>query len=195
MKLLEILENNPAMTWHFSNEEGTDKGAGKYPEEHDFIRSFYEDEFTKYQDKDIKLLEIGVYRGASLALWSLYFTKGHITGLDNQDLVVSKYQNLDRVNIGICDAYNPEIAEQLGDFDIIIDDGPHTLPTVQKCIELYLPKLNKGGVMVLEDIQDLSWIEELEPLIPEGYTTELIDCRANLERWRYDDLLYAIRYS
>ena len=193
MKLLEILENNPDLTWHFSPEEGTDKGSG-YPEEHNFINGYYEEGFAKYQNKNIELLEIGVYHGASLALWSMYFPNANITGLDINDQVAEKYQNLDRVKIGICDAYNPEIAESLGNFDIIIDDGPHTLPTVKKCIELYLPKLNKGGVMVLEDIQDINWIGELGPMVPENYETELIDVRTNLGRYRYDDLLYVIKY-
>jgi predicted O-methyltransferase YrrM len=191
--LMEILNDNPDLTWTQNPGVGTDKG-GLSSDEHDYVRSFYEEGFAKYQDKNIDLLEIGVYHGASLALWSLYFPNANIIGLDIDDQVAEEYQNLDRVKIGICDAYSPEIADSLGNFDIIIDDGPHTLPTVQKCIELYLPKLNKGGVMVLEDIQDLSWIEELEPLVPEGYQTELIDVRNNLGRYRYDDLIYVIKY-
>ena len=35
----------------------------------------YEENFRKYKDKDITLLEIGVFRGASLKMWKEYFGK------------------------------------------------------------------------------------------------------------------------
>jgi predicted O-methyltransferase YrrM len=189
--LKELLADNLDLTWWKEPEVGTDKGG--YPGEHDYINGFYNEEFKKYQDKSIKLLEIGVYKGASLALWSKYFTKAMIFGLDIQDQRVLKYQNLDRVEIGICDAYSlsPSTLEGLGKFDIIIDDGPHTIPTLQQCIELYLPQLNEGGVMVLEDVQDPSWFPQLIEKVPEDLKYECIDLRENLNR--YDDLLMVIR--
>ena len=39
-----------------------------------------------------------------------------------------------------------------GGIDILIDDGPHTLQSHQKLLELYLPKMNKGGYVIIEDI-------------------------------------------
>lgn len=188
MDLKALIEANWDLTWDAEPTVGTDK-TGKLG--HSFIDNFYNEEFKKYQNKQIELLEIGVYRGASLALWSKYFTKGHITGLDIQDIVVPKYQNIERVDIGICDAYNLEIVKQLGNFDIIIDDGPHTIPTLQQCIELYLPKLNEGGIMILEDVQDPSWFPLLTEKVPEGFKYECIDLREHLQR--YDDLLFIIR--
>ena len=189
MDLKTLLERNLDLTWWQEPEIGTDKGG--YPGEHDYINSFYNEEFKKYQNKEIKLLEIGVYKGASLALWSKYFTKGEIYGLDIVDQRVEKYQNLDRVIMGVCNAYFPEVAGQLPNFDIIIDDGPHTIETLQSCIELYLPKLNEGGVMVLEDIQDTSWFPLLIAKLPEDVEYECIDLRENLGR--YDDLLLVVR--
>ena len=195
MGLQELLANNLGLTWWQHPEEGTDKGG--YPGEHDYINGFYDEEFKKYQDKSIQLLEIGVYKGASLALWSLYFPHAEIIGFDILDQRVDKYKNIDRVSVGICDAYSlsPELLTGLGMFDIIIDDGPHTIETLQKCIEIYLPKLNEGGVMVLEDVQDTSWFPlliESIPLQPEdGISFECIDLRPRLNR--YDDLLFVIR--
>ena len=188
MDLKELIEQNWDLTWDADPECGTDK-TGKLG--HDYINSFYNEEFKKYQDKHIRFLEIGVYKGASLALWSKYFSNAEIIGLDIQDQRVDRYQNLDRVSVGICDAYDPEIAEQLGNFDIIIDDGPHTIETLQKCIEYYLPRLNEDGVMVLEDIQDTSWFPLLIEKVPQGIKYECIDLRDHLNR--YDDLLFIIR--
>ena len=189
MDLQTLLEENLDLTWWKNPEEGTDKGG--YPGEHDYIKGFYNEEFKKYQDKEISLLEIGVYKGASLALWQKYFPHAEITGLDIQDQRVDKYKNLDRVSVGICNAYDFNIAHSLGNFDIIIDDGPHTVMTLCQCIDFYLPKLNEGGVMVLEDVQDPSWFDGLKSQVPEGYYYEEIDLRPNLNR--YDDLLFVIR--
>jgi hypothetical protein len=62
-------------------------------------------------------------------------------------------------------------------------------------MELYLPKLNEGGIMVLEDVQDTSWfpilIESLPLNLNDSISYECIDLRENLGR--YDDLLFCIR--
>lgn len=193
MDLKELIEQNWELTWDAEPDVGTDK-TGKIG--HDYINSFYNDELRKYQNEPIRLLEIGVYRGASLALWSKYFPNAEIVGLDIQDLRAEKYKNLDRVTVGICDAYSLEqdTLDDLGNFDIIIDDGPHTLESLEKCIELYLPKLNDGGVMVLEDVQDPEWFRPLTLAIPiqrKSINVECIDIRDHLNR--YDDLLFVIR--
>jgi hypothetical protein len=190
MDLKELIEQNWDLTWDAEPEVGTDK-TGELG--HDYINGFYNEEFKKYQDKPIRLLEIGVYKGASLALWNLYFSQAEIIGLDIVDQRVDKYKNIDRVSVGICDAYSlsPELLNHMGNFDIIIDDGPHTISTLQKCIELYLPKLNESGIMVLEDIQDTSWFPLLIEKVPESFEYECIDLRENLNR--YDDLLFVLR--
>lgn len=189
MDLKELIEQNWDLTWDAEPDIGTDK-TGKVG--HDYINGFYNDELKKYQNKPIRLLEIGVYRGASLVLWSKYFQNSEIVGLDILDQRVDKYKNIDRVSVGICDAYNLDQDElsELGNFDIVIDDGPHTIETLQKCIELYLPKLNDGGLMVLEDVQDTSWFPLLIEKMPHDVKYECIDLRENIGR--YDDLLFVI---
>jgi len=42
----------------------------------------YEEYFRSLQDKEITLLELGVYRGGSMFLWRDYFRQGLIVGLD-----------------------------------------------------------------------------------------------------------------
>ena len=49
---------------------------------------------------------------------------------------------------------------KLNNFDIIIDDGPHSLESQLKFIDLYYPKTNLGGVVIIEDIHP----DSLEPL-------------------------------
>jgi len=192
--LLTIIEENDYLLFTNSGIFGTDKHSLTYELGHDYVRGFYDKEFEKYADKEIRLLEIGVYTGASLALWQKYFTKGEIVGLEIHDnLIQEKYANLDRVTVGICDAYLPSVANQLGTFDIIIDDGSHDFPDLKTCIELYLPLVRDGGVLVLEDLADISYFDELIDIVPKEHRSnvECFDLRENIGR--SDDLLMVIR--
>ena len=75
-------------------------------------------------------------------------------------------------------------------FDIIIDDGPHTLESHLCFLDLYLPKLNSGGVAIIEDIDNIKWLEFYKKYIPDGYTYESIDTDRKVE---YNNLLFVIR--
>ena len=50
--------------------------------EHSHYLRNYEDYFGHLADRDICLLELGVYHGGSLQLWRDYFEQGLIVGLD-----------------------------------------------------------------------------------------------------------------
>jgi hypothetical protein len=106
-------------------------------------------------------MEIGFRHGASLALWSNYFTNCSILGLDNhsdvsvndQSPIVDEWVNKSNIKIKIGDAYDKSFSDEIDqEFDIIIDDGPHWILTQQIALELYLPKLKNGGVFIIEDI-------------------------------------------
>ncbi len=187
--LLDVIVNNLDLTWTYEPQVGTDKHM-----EHNYITGFYDENLEPYHDLPIRLLEIGIYKGASLALWQKYFTKGQIFGVDIQDQRVEKYTNLERVHVAFVDAYSEEVAKELGKFDIVIDDGPHTVDTLQKCIKYYSPQINKGGLLVLEDVQDPSWFPLLQEVtLPQHLkNSECIDLRHYSNR--YDDLMYVVRF-
>ena len=134
---------------------GTDKGEPK-----SYIDEYYEENFKKYSEKVIVLVEIGVRSGASLKLWSEYFCKeSKIYGLDNlydknnHSVPINKnWVSSNNVEYIIGDAYTEEICDKIGKIDVLIDDGPHTFESHVKLLELYLPKMNPGGVIVIEDI-------------------------------------------
>lgn len=169
MDLIEIL-NSGLIKECSEFEFGTDKERN-----HAYISNFYEKEFSKFKDKEIKLLEIGIYTGDSLKMWKKYFTKGEITGVDITLEQVNSFD--DSVNYLIDDAYTEEFCNKLPDFDIIIDDGPHSFDTQYKFIELYYPKLNPGGIMVIEDLHhETELIDELIELAENlGAKCEFID--------------------
>jgi hypothetical protein len=169
MDLIEIL-NSGLIKECSESEFGTDKERN-----HAYISNFYEKEFSKFKDKEIRLLEIGIYTGDSLKMWKKYFTKAEITGVDITLEKVNSFS--DDINYLIADAYDEDFTDNLNNYDIIIDDGPHSFETQFKFIELYYPLLNKGGIMVVEDLHhETELINELIELAENlGAQCEFID--------------------
>jgi hypothetical protein len=155
------------------------------------------DEVYEYLFKDIrnlakKILEIGVDNGGSILMWREYFPEANIIGIDNKDC--PQLADRDRVEFIASDAYKIELVDLLpNDFDVIIDDGPHTLESMTFVIKEYLNKINQNGIIVIEDIQEFNWTNILRRLVPEGFSVETRDLRRI--RNRYDDILMIIRRS
>ena len=191
----EILDKN---NWGGSNcDVTTDKAST-----HNFVGGFYEEAFLPLKNKEVKVLEIGVSSGTSLLLWDEYFKNNTgVYGIDIMDIKsdvikdINEIKSRDRINIIIKDAYDRQLVETLPFFDVIIDDGPHTLPSMISFIELYLPKLNSKGIMVIEDVQSLDWmpvlIDTFNKNKKETDDYEVVDLRATIGR--YDDLMFVVR--
>lgn len=152
---------------------GTDKEYN-----HRYISNFYEKEFEKYKNKHIRILEIGIHRGGSLALWHHYFDDADIYGIDSQDFgAFHNCQPYPRVKVIYTDGYRKDFADVLPNFDIVIDDGPHTKESHLQSLKLYLPKIKEGGVFIIEDIAQMEWTEEYKALVPSWMSYEIFDIR------------------
>jgi hypothetical protein len=165
MKLIEIMEEKELFGSWQTGPDGkylpnifTDKA---HP--HTYVQNFYEKEFEKYKDKDISLLEIGVMSGGCFLLWKEYFSNPKkLLGVDVTDRFLHpECREIEGVDWKFGNGYDKEFSDTLDTFDIIIDDGPHTLESQIKCIELYLSKLNKGGVFVIEDVAQSQYFDKL----------------------------------
>ena len=170
---------------------GTDKEF-----DHKYCSLCYDKEFEKYQDKPISLLEIGVESGGSLIVWNEYFPNATlIMGLECHQPHIQKAQhytqNLWNVRVVNADAYNAEFVNQLPQFDIIIDDGPHDKESQLKSMNLYCNKIKPGGCYVIEDIQDIAYTEDFKTLVPEGMTYEVFDLREPSNLW--DSIVFVVR--
>jgi hypothetical protein len=178
------------------NPQGTDKGDFK-----SYVDKFYETAFRELRDKDTTLLEIGFRHGASLALWSHYFRQGIVVGIDNfSDIELRdsppNQEWIGRANVRTfnADAYSPVTAASLEmEFDIIIDDGPHTLQSQKQALELYLTKLKPNGMFVIEDIQSRGRLALLSfsKLVPLNCTVEILDFRSDGKG--DDNVLFVVR--
>ena len=147
-------------------------------------------------------MEIGFRHGASLALWAHYFKDVKILGLDNssdnalsENLPVNEdWLTLDKISTRIGDAYDPNFAnEVIGPFDVIIDDGPHTLESQLIAMDLYHNKLGKNGVLIIEDIQKYGGLILVFFIlkIPFKFALSIQDLRA--DKWSHDNILLTIR--
>ena len=179
---------------------GTDKD-----EAHSYC-DYYEEMLTPYKERDVSLLEIGTNYGCSAILWHDFLPKSKMLLLDIQETMNSKCWNVmdnDRFTYANCDAYDEETPSEVKNlfpdgFDIIFDDGPHTLESQKECIELYLPMLNNNGTMFIEDIQRVDDFDELQKTFDEvketldgNYSCERIDLRHIKNR--YDDLIFVVK--
>jgi hypothetical protein len=169
-----------------SKNYGTDKHTL-----HCYIDEVYEKIFPKRRLSSTKVLEIGVHGGESIKLWKDYFTNATVYGLDVSECRAVK--NLDRIVHVVDDAYNINVINSLpNDFDIMIDDGPHSLESMKVFLSEYSKKIKSDGVLILEDIQDYAWLEKLREATPEHLRDKIQVYDLRSVKNRYDDLVMVI---
>lgn len=104
--------------------------------------------------KPQRVLEIGISRGGSLALWEAAFGC-QVVGVDRSltDLTPacrSHFADHSRAELREM-ALPDKAAAALGPFDLIIDDGGHGYPLVRPTLEVLWSSLLSGGLYVIEN--------------------------------------------
>lgn len=115
---------------------------------------YYARHFSHLRNAPIHFLEIGVWEGASLALWSEYFPKAHIVGADidiTRCKVLPQRCRLWEVNQSSHESL-VNMARHVGPWDIIIDDGSHDPAHQVVTLNTLWPYLNAGGLYCVEDL-------------------------------------------
>lgn len=130
-----------------------------------FYTTHYQTHFKKFRFKKINFLEIGVggyndpYAGGhSLRMWKAYFPFAKIYSLDIYDKAPQEEHRIKIYKGSQVDMdFLQSICSEVGDFDLIVDDGSHINEHVIKTFEFLFPKLKKGGIYVVEDTQTSYW--------------------------------------
>ena len=138
--------------------------------------SFYDDLFARLRPQ--ALLEIGVYRGASLRAWRAAGVS-NVFGVDRD---VSSNNCGPAVMFGTMPEDARAIARRLPPLDLIIDDGSHLHPDYVATADVLFERLRPGGVYVIEDIQTQDSVDALRR---DGWQIE--DWRE--KTGRYDDVI------
>lgn len=130
-----------------------------------FYTPIYNSFLRAIRRQPVRLLEIGIggynmqsVGGASLSMWAEYFPEGRIVGID----VADKRLKLDpRIEIRRGSQDDPEflkrVCDELGPFDVIIDDGSHVPQQVTASFGVLFPRLRNGGFYIIEDVQTTFW--------------------------------------
>jgi len=157
----------------------------------------YQNLFTSKKDNAKNVLEIGIGRGGSIKLWNDYFKNAQIYGVD---ISPPYYINYIRTNhkmtfYPFTDGYDTNFINinfKNNQFDIIIDDGPHTLDSFLNCIKLYLNLLTNDGIFIIEDVPSMNWIPLLVDIVPTELKKYIKVYDLTRIKNRFDDILFVI---
>jgi len=146
------------------------------------------------------VLEVGIFNGGSIKLWSDFFTNANVYGVDiiDADTVWEGITNKERIILHTSvDAYSNDFftthfLNKNIKCDFILDDGPHTLESMKKFIKLYPQIMTDDGILIIEDVQSWNWIDILKNEVPENLKPfiKVYDLRSN--KGRYDDIVFTI---
>ena len=182
----------------YCDNEHTDKNT-----RHSYL-DLYESLFQGKKETATHVLEVGIgyppYNGGSIKMWEKYFLNAQIYALDIIPItdVWADILHQHRIHIyARINAYDPHVFKRLFltkalRFDILLDDGPHTLESMVAFITLYSRVMKPDGILVIEDVQSMDWIDVLRTHTPDLLKPfiEVYDLRE--KKGRYDDIVFVI---
>lgn len=100
----------------------------------------------------LKVVEIGTRTG-SINLWLDYFPKCTLYGIDliNPNYISDRFV-FEKIDQGDNSSWHNFIIKHDNEFDVIIDDGPHTTPEQLISFNILFDRLKSGGVYIIEDL-------------------------------------------
>jgi hypothetical protein len=153
------LSENPLFAYFTANRAGAplDKWIHYFP--------IYTRHLERYRNRPVRVLEIGVYRGGGLEMLQRYLgPDATIVGLDVDEVARAAAQGRYVVELG--DQQDPEVlravVERHGPFDVVIDDGGHSVDQQVTSIETLFPLLEDGGTYLVEDCHTSYWPEHAQ---------------------------------
>jgi predicted O-methyltransferase YrrM len=133
-------------------------GGDKMSPERNGYAQFYADILDGF--RPLRVVELGVFQGVSLAVWSDLFPDAEVIGLDlDFDRFYGNLPFLRQAGafsrsdprLVVWDAYSEESPDLPRPIDLFVDDGPHTLPAIKNALSRFGPLMADGGVYVVED--------------------------------------------
>ncbi|MCV3210531.1 glycosyltransferase [Mesorhizobium sp. YC-39] len=167
---------------------------GKVSDKWSLYLETYEQLFSAFRDKPVRLLEIGVQNGGSLEIWRQYFPQAElILGCDINTACSKLTFDDKRIAVVVGDANTEEvecnIVARSSKFDIIIDDGSHSSSDIIRSFVRYFPHVSEGGMYIVEDLHCSYWQEFegglYDPFSSMSFFKRLVDV-VNYEHWGQD---------
>lgn len=173
---------------------------------HSYIEA-YEQLFCKKKNTARNVLEIGIGptmpNGGSILMWAGYFNEANVHAVDIIPITGVNHLLIPHPRIYLHtnnDAYDTNFftntfLSKNTKFDIIVDDGPHSIESMVKFLKLYSQVLKDDGIMVIEDVQNIEWIDILRACTPEHLKPYIEVYDRRQVKGRYDDILFVINRS
>ncbi|MBY6201892.1 class I SAM-dependent methyltransferase [Maritalea mobilis] len=120
----------------------------------------YEREMTRFRQRPISFLEIGVFKGGSIPMWKGFFAEGsRLTFVDIDPDCAQHAEEGTSVEIGnqADPDFLAQLAEKHGPFDVILDDGSHVCAHQIASFEALWPHISDRGIYVVEDCHTSYW--------------------------------------
>jgi hypothetical protein len=115
----------------------------------------YENLFSRFINKEIIFVEIGVLSGGSLFMWRKFFgNKARIIGIDlnNEAKKFEKYGFEIFIGNQSSEIFWKSFFEKVGPVDIILDDGGHTNYQQIMTSVCSIPNIKDDGILAVEDV-------------------------------------------
>lgn len=120
----------------------------------------YERHLAPWRGRQLRMLEIGVQNGGSMAMWRKWFgPEAQLWGIDI-DPACAKLNGLaGQVRIGsqADPAFLASVLDEMGGVDIVFDDGSHDQRHIHETFKVAFPRLAEGGVYLVEDLHCAYW--------------------------------------
>ena len=167
---------------------------------------FYEKYFEKYRSKkNLKILEIGSQFGSSAAALYFYFQNPKIITSDINPFAMKVYsKNIRKIYI---DTQSEKIVENFVkylncEFDIIIDDGSHSVRDQLITLKFFYPLLKSEGIYVIEDLDHYKVSPHLNPDQEANTTVEVLEAikcgktinSIYLQKNDFENMIKSIKY-
>jgi cephalosporin hydroxylase len=120
----------------------------------------YDQLLGSYVGSKVKMLEIGVAQGGSLALWRKFLgDEAVIFGIDIDPKCAAFDGSSGSVRIGSQDdpKFLRDVAAEMRGLDVVLDDGSHIGRHQRASFDVLFPLLSEGGIYIIEDICSSYW--------------------------------------
>ena len=169
-KLFHFYGSDKANIFKIDNSQG--HGFSKYYIQH----------LEKKRNKQLNILEVGSFSGASAAAFKKYFPNSRVFCFD---INISKFKYFSKkINVYGLDINNREKVKntlkkifskyQFENFDLIIDDGSHKLSDILFSLNFFFKVLKHGGLFVIEDFKHPNYFDHYKD-IEDIFIDELIN--------------------
>jgi cephalosporin hydroxylase len=181
----------PTYLCDLATKYGTDKGPSGWN-----YTPFYWDLLKPEQHLIHTVLEVGIYKGASLRMWRDFFYDADIYGVDNSTEHMFPHDD-DRIRCYLADAYDfatmQDIMRQVGPVDLFIDDAIHTYATQVALLKMMWPHIAAGGIYCIEETYTYDDRVPRTIPAPDGMSRMFtVRCHTTAKRWDIDSGKYAL---